>query len=282
MTFHFALAKSGACSSALLPMYLLVYNHGTMDIRQFDEWARTLLSIDAFAKADNSLNGLQVGCLDAPLHTVAFAVDASLETIRRARERGAQALFVHHGLLWGRQERLTGTMYGRLRELIAADMALYACHLPLDAHPEVGNNAVLARLLALQAVEPFGEYHGAMIGCKGVLPEPLSMETIRHRLLGDGSAILAVLPFGPKLMRSVGIISGGAAYDVSQAIDQSLDLYVTGECTHSIYHNVMEAGINMLSVGHYASEVHGVKALAERASLELGLESFFVDCPTGL
>lgn len=258
------------------------YTADTMTIHDFDVWAREVLGIDKFNAADSSLNGLQVGQETAPLRTIAFAVDCGLETIQRAKARGAQLLFVHHGLFWGRSERLTGFLYKRIASLIDAHMGLYACHLPLDAHPELGNNAVIARILGLNSVEPFGQYHGAFIGCKGLLPEALSLEAVSRLLLPDGSAPLSMLPFGPKLIRSVGIISGGAASDVLQAVDQGLDLYITGESGHSIYHPVLESGINMLAFGHYSSEVHGVQAVAERVCRDLGLETFFVDVPTGL
>ncbi|HAP43967.1 MAG: Nif3-like dinuclear metal center hexameric protein [Spirochaetes bacterium GWD1_61_31] len=253
-----------------------------MDIRDFDAWARQALDIDRFTLADDSLNGLQVGDYEAPLRTVAFAVDAGLETILRAQERGAQLLFVHHGLFWGKRERLTGPLFKRVGALLAAGMGLYACHLPLDAHPVLGNNAVLARLVGLEAVEPFGEYHRVLIGCKGRLAKPVSLEELQRRVLPDGSRPLSVLPFGPKAISTVGVISGGAAEDVAQAIEQRLDAYITGETSHALYHAVREAGINMLSAGHYGTEVHGVRAVAEQACRELGLETFFVDCPTGL
>ena len=119
-----------------------------MNIAEFDGWARELLGIERFRSIDDSLNGLQVGRSDGPVERIAFAVDACAETIRRAKDSGAQALFVHHGLFWGKPVPLVGAMRARVAELLSADLALYACHLPLDAHPELGNNAVLAGLEA--------------------------------------------------------------------------------------------------------------------------------------
>ncbi|MEI6876323.1 MAG: Nif3-like dinuclear metal center hexameric protein, partial [Spirochaetota bacterium] len=113
-----------------------------MKLSDFDAWARTLLDIDSLAGVDDSLNGVQVGRSDGDIERVAFAVDASFETIRRAAELGAQLLFVHHGLFWGKPLRVEGFLRDRIKLLLDSDIALYACHLPLDRHPEVGNNAV--------------------------------------------------------------------------------------------------------------------------------------------
>jgi dinuclear metal center YbgI/SA1388 family protein len=253
-----------------------------MNLRDFDRWARALLNIDAFKTADDSLNGIQVGDSGAPIKKAAFAVDACAETVARAREAGATLLFVHHGLFWGKAQPIDGSLRERIAALLKADMALYACHLPLDAQPELGNNAVLARMLGLQGLEPFASYHGMKIGFKGRLPKPLSLDEALAKVLPAGDAPRALYPFGPKEIRTVGVVSGGAAFDALQAIDEGLDLYVTGEPSHSIYHTVMEEGLNVIAAGHYATEVHGVKAVAERAAFELGLETAFIDYPTGL
>ncbi|MBU0928199.1 MAG: Nif3-like dinuclear metal center hexameric protein [Spirochaetes bacterium] len=253
-----------------------------MDIQEFDAWASALLDIPRFAKVDDSLNGLQVGRSGGPVEKVAFAVDACLESIRRAREAGAQALFVHHGLFWGKPVAITGGMRRRVAELLAADMALYACHLPLDAHPELGNNAVLARMLGLSDIQPFGEYHGVKLGLKGRLEPALSLDEAQRRVLPAGDAPRALLPFGPKSITTAAVVSGGAAFESLQAIAEGLDLYVTGEPSHSVYHAAMEAGLNFIAAGHYATETHGVKAVAERAARELGLRTVFIEYPTGL
>lgn len=253
-----------------------------MDIAEFDRWARALLDISRFAQIDDSLNGLQVGRSAGAINTVAFAVDACAETIRRSRDGGAQVLFVHHGLFWGKPVPIKGAMLGRIASLVSADMALYACHLPLDAHTELGNNAVLAALLGLADIEPFGEYHGIAIGCKGRLPVPLSVDEAIHRIMPSGDVPRLVLPFGPATVSSVAVVSGGAPFEALQAIAQGVDLYITGEPSHSIYHEVAEAGLNFVAAGHYATEVHGVKAVARRVERDLGLKTFFIEYPTGL
>ncbi len=252
-----------------------------MNITGFDLWARALLSIDAFAACDDSLNGVQVGRSSSPLASVAFAVDGCMETIRRARELGAQALFVHHGLFWGKPVPLTGTLLARTAELIQSDMALYACHLPLDAHPEYGNNAVLANMLGMIDRQPFGEYHGKFIGFKGRFPSPRTLEEATRLVLPQGDRALAVYPFGKKENSTVAVVSGGAPFEAFTAVAQGIDLYITGESSHSVYHEALEGGLNMISAGHYATEVHGLKAVAELASRELGLETMFIEYPTG-
>ncbi len=253
-----------------------------MNIAEFDGWARELLGIERFRSIDDSLNGLQVGRSDGPVERIAFAVDACAETIRRAKDSGAQALFVHHGLFWGKPVPLVGAMRARVAELLSADLALYACHLPLDAHPELGNNAVLAGLLGIADPQPFGEYHGVKLGFKGRLDRAAPVDEVVRRILPSGGEPRTMLRFGPASVSTVAVVSGGAPFEALQAIAEGVDLYVTGEPSHSVYHEVMEAGINFAAAGHYATEVHGVKAVAERAARDLGVQTLFIEYPTGL
>lgn len=253
-----------------------------MKLNDIDRHFRELLRIEDFARDDKSQNGVQVECSDKETTRVAFAVDAALETIRRAAEWNADLLVVHHGLLWSTSLPLTGVHYGRIRELLQSDIALYAVHLPLDEHETLGNNAVMAERLKLTDRQPFGEHHGKFIGWKGVLPRAATVDEIRQSLFGPGADLLGILPFGPEKVSSVGIVSGGAPWDVIQAIDQKLDLFITGEASHSIYHHCLEAGINVLFGGHYQTEVWGVQALSDQCRTDLGLETTFIDLPTGL
>jgi len=213
---------------------------------------------------------------------VAFAVDACAESIRRARSAGAQILFVHHGLFWGKPARVEGPLLERIRLLLEADMALYACHLPLDKHPELGNNAVLARRIGLADTAPFGEYHGVEIGLRGRLEPKLDLDEIVARVLPDGSRPASLIPGAASGIGSVAVVSGGAAMDALQALESGVELFVTGESSHAIYHTVIEGGMAFLAAGHYATEIWGVKAVAERLSRETGLKTLFIDLPTGL
>jgi dinuclear metal center YbgI/SA1388 family protein len=252
-----------------------------MRLAEFDRLMRELLRLDTAAPGDDSLNGLQVSNQRGEAGRIAFAVDACLEAIRRAVEWKADVLFAHHGLFWGTPLALTGGLFRRVRELLAGDCALYAVHLPLDLHPELGNNAALARRLGLREVEPFGEHRGAMIGCKGKFAEPKSLGEVQAMLSGARPA-LGALPFGPETIRTVGIVSGGAAKDAVQAIEQGLDLFITGEPSHMVYHPCLEGRLNVIFGGHYLTEVGGVSSLAERLAAEHGLATVFLDIPTGL
>jgi dinuclear metal center YbgI/SA1388 family protein len=253
-----------------------------MTTRQLDGFFRGILDIDGFSAVDDSLNGLQVDNDGTEIEKIAFAVDASLETFKRASRCGAGLLFVHHGLFWGRPERIAGSLRARLQFLLDHNLALYAAHLPLDQHPQVGNNAVLAALLEIESPEPFGLYHGIKIGCKGKLKTPLSVDEAVKRISFGANEPAGVYPFGKKENLSCAVISGGAAREVSQAIEEGVDLYVTGETSHSVYHHLLESGINMIAGGHYATEVWGVRRLMEKCAAELETDIQFIDVPTGL
>lgn len=253
-----------------------------MRVREIDEYFRSILEIDALASVDSSLNGVQVGELGAGVRRVAFAVDAALETIRRASAWEADVLFVHHGLFWGRDQPVTGSHFARLKLLLDSGIALYAVHLPLDKHPELGNNAQMAQALSLGDTEPFGDYRGVRIGVRGTLSTPTDTERIVETLFGSSDAALSILPFGPLQNREVAIVSGGAPYEVDQAIEAGLDVYITGDASHTIYHRCLEAGITVVFGGHYQTETWGPRAMMERLGRDTGLETTFIEVPTGL
>jgi len=254
-----------------------------MTLAEIDRWLDDCLDLAATASFDSSLNGLQVARRGPEVSKVAFAVDAAMETFRRAGEWGAQLLVVHHGILWDRQQqRLTGTFYERIHFLLEQDLALYAAHLPLDVHPEVGNNAGIARQLGLLEVRPFGTYRGATLGCKGIVAEPVPLDEIVSRLSGRQGEPVRTLPFGPARVKSIGIISGDAPWGAAQAAAEGLDAYVTGESAHEIYHHCLEQHIHAIFAGHYHSESYGVQSLAGRLARETGLVTTYLDIPTGL
>jgi putative NIF3 family GTP cyclohydrolase 1 type 2 len=145
----------------------------------------------------------------------------------------------------------------------------------------VGNNAALAELLGIESPEPFGEYHGKKIGYKGALATPLTIDEAVRRIAFGGNKPLAVFPFGKKENQSCAVISGGAAYEAFQAIEEGVDLYVTGEMSHGVYHPLLESGVNMISGGHYATEVWGVRRVMEQCVVDLETENEFIDVPTG-
>jgi len=231
---------------------------------------------------DSSQNGLQV---EGPeeVAKVAFAVDGCQATFERAIAAGAQLLVVHHGLFWSKPLRLVGPLFWRVRTLIEGDCGLYAVHLPLDFHPEVGNNAELARLLELEDTRAFGEYHGSEIGIGGVLDPPIPLERLVERLArATGESPVRVLAYGPEKVSRVGCISGGAAFLMDQVASVGFDTFVTGETSHSCFHDAAEYGLNVIYGGHYATETLGVKALARHLAARFGLETVFLDFPTGV
>lgn len=245
------------------------------DIAQFLDLE---LNLEAF-KVDSSNNGLQIDAPYTEVKKVCVGVDASLDFFKEARTRGADMCIVHHGLSWGDSlKRITGVNYKLVSYLINNNMALYGVHLPLDAHPVYGNNATLARELGLTNVQPFGDYHGMTIGFKGELPTAISIKDfcmkvreLPHR--GDFKA----LGFGKKDVKSVGIISGGAADCVTQAADAGLDVYLTGEVDLQTYNECKHLEMNMVAAGHYATECGGVKQLAALIRNKFNVETEFVD-----
>ncbi len=253
-----------------------------MKLSEFVQRLSDVLAIEGFAAADMSLNGLQVGDCDSEVRKVAFAVDASLATIKEAAKQGADVLFVHHGLFWGRPIAITGRHYARVKTLLDNNLALFACHLPLDAHPEYGNNAQMALKLGLQDVQPFAFFRGVSVGCKGVFPEPLDANQIIEKLGVRTNDTNFEINCGDRRFKTVGIVSGEGAGDVYEAMDEGLDLLITGESRYTSVNDCLESGIGMLCLGHYETETFGVKAVREMVVKEYGLSTCFVDIPLGL
>lgn len=258
------------------------YYNRAMQLREVVQYFNSLLPLDEVVRSDYSMNGLQVGDLDAEVSKAAFAVDACMASFERAARSGAQLLCVHHGLFWGKPLAITGQHYRRIKYLLDNGLALYAAHLPLDMEPTLGNNAGLADLLKLKQRQPFGDYHGVKIGVKGELPVAATIEEVLSMLGITRESALGVLPFGADSIKTVGVISGGADKEVEQALEEGLDLYITGELNHQVYHTCLEGGINLISAGHYATEVFGVQNLMNKISSDKGLEVQFIDVPTGL
>ena len=236
---------------------------------------------------DSSQNGLQV---EGPeevtaenLAKVAFAVDSCQAAFERAVAIGAQLLIVHHGLFWSKPFRLVGPLFQQIRTLIEGGCGLYAVHLPLDCHPEVGNNAELARLLGLKDTRTFGEYQGHKIGIGGALEPPIPLDVLVERLArATGEPPVRVLAHGPAEVSQVGCISGFGSDMMDQVVDAGFDTFVTGETSHSFFHQAAERGLNVVYGGHYATETLGVKALARHLEEKFGLETTFLDIPTGM
>jgi dinuclear metal center YbgI/SA1388 family protein len=237
------------------------------------------LGIDRVPDWNGALNGLQVDS-PRPVGRVACAVDAAQATVDAAAAWGADLLLVHHGLFWSGNQALTGSRYRRLKAILAAELAVYAAHLPLDVHPEVGNNPLLARALGMDPQGCFAEYKGTPVGVWGTL------ETSREELAARLSAVLGgpvkLVPGGPAQIRRVGVITGSGADELAAARAMGLDALVTGEARHHHFFDAEEGGINLLLGGHYATETFGVKALGAHLAERFGVEWTFLDHPTGL
>jgi len=228
---------------------------------------------------DYGPNGLQVEGKEE-IRKIVTGVSSCQELFVRAREAGADAILVHHGLFWeGMPRTLTGFQYRRVAELIRGEMSLVAYHLPLDRHPEVGNNAVAGREMGLTDLEPFGEHDGLPIGFKGRFPQPISAAELVDRCRKVyGQEPFAFLE-GPDQVSTLGIISGGAQSDVYTAITEGLDAYITGEVSEWVMNVAREAKIHYLAGGHYATERLGVRALGEHLRERFGIEVEFIDVP---
>jgi dinuclear metal center YbgI/SA1388 family protein len=229
---------------------------------------------------DSSMNGLQVEG-GPTVDRVALATDAALATFSLAAEAGAQLLIVHHGLFWGQPIAVTGTHRSRLATLLDNGVSLYAAHLPLDAHPEVGNNAVLAGMLGLIEQRPFGRYGGREIGVMGRLPQILSRADLAARIEALLGSPPDVLPFGQDSIDALAIVTGGAAEMVPEAAQSGVDAFVTGESSHIAWHVAREHRMNLVYGGHYATETLGVRALGDHLADRFGVETVFLDSPTG-
>lgn len=239
------------------------------------------LRIREVPDSPNALNGLQAENRSGTVRRIVAAVDASIATIEGAGE-GGTLLLVHHGLFWDGNVPLTGRRYRRVRTLLERDIALYSAHIPLDAHPEVGNNHVLARALGLQDLAPFDHLQGYPLGVQGTLAPACPREELPARIEAIVGGTSRLIPGGPATARRVGVITGGAGSRIGQAAQAGLDTFITGEGAHHTYFDATELGVNVIYAGHYATETVGVKALAELLSKRFGVPWEFHDHPTGL
>jgi len=227
---------------------------------------------------DVAENGLQVEGKRS-IERVVCGVSANRTLIDAAIERQADAIFVHHGIVWGGGiRRLSGWLGERVRRLMGEGISLFAYHLPLDAHPELGNNAGLADALGLAADrEPFGEYKGQLIGARGALEGgATSLGDMVARVQQHVGEPLVVFGDAGKRIETVGLCSGGAPELLYEAIDQRLDLYITGEVTEWVKAVAEEAGVAFIAGGHHQTERFGVERIAGALSRE-GLHAEFVD-----
>jgi dinuclear metal center YbgI/SA1388 family protein len=235
-------------------------------------FARELLDLDAYP--DYGPMGLQVAGA-REVGRIACGVSASLELFERAAAAGAQMLLVHHGLLWDRDPRvIDDAMRRRLKALFDAEITLAAYHLALDAHPEVGNNALLARELGIEPSEEFAE-----IGFGGPLAEPVSVDQFTVRVQEKLGSEPVVFAHGPERIERAAVVTGGAGRHLADAAREGYDLFLTGEPQEPSLHTARELGIHFVAAGHYATERIGIQALAKRLAEQFDLEWEFIDLP---
>ena len=238
-----------------------------------------LLRTKKIGDYDGAVNGLQVENRGT-VSRIAATVDASPATVKLAIAAKADLLVVHHGLFWSPSHPWTGKKYELLRLLIENNLAVYSSHLPLDAHPKLGNNAQLCAALGLRHLKPFFLTHGQTIGFK--TQTKISRAELAARLARATGAKPRIIPGGKNICEKIGVVTGGAGADLKLAADEGVDTFITGEGPHWTYAVAEELGINVLYGGHYATETFGVKALALHLSKKFHLPWTFVDHPTGL
>ena len=229
---------------------------------------------------DGAANGLQVENSGTVTH-IAATVDASLATVKLAIAAQADLLIVHHGLFWSPSHPWTGKRYEMLRLLVENNLAVYSSHLPLDAHPKLGNNARLAAALGLKNLKPFFFSHGQNIGLE--TSTKISRAELTKRIGRATGAKPKVIPGGKEICERIGVVTGGAGGDLKlAAAAEGVDTFITGEGPHWTYALAEELGLNVFYGGHYATETFGVKALAAELSRKFKVPWRFLDHPTGL
>jgi len=250
-----------------------------MELTALCNYLDECLDVAGFEDYAGAVNGLQLE-RRGPVTRLAAAVDACQFTIDAAADQGADLLLVHHGLFWGGQGPFTGPLYRRLSAALAANLGVYSSHLPLDAHPDLGNGIGLVRALGLEPAAPFGEHRGQHLGF--LVECEVDRGAWAARLEAAVGRPVRVLPTGPDRVRRVALVTGSAATFLEEARAAGCDTLVTGEARHSTYLEAEEAGLNVCLAGHYATECFGVKALAAHLADRFDLAWAFIDHDTGL
>lgn len=246
---------------------------------EFVQQMDTLLKIKEIK--DSSVNGIQIDNSKTEIKHIVFAVDFSLSALKFAKQKKADFLFVHHGLIWKHLGAITGITYKYISECIKSDIGLFACHLPLDIHPTLGNNIELCKILDLNNPTPFGGYHGQTLGFAGSLKQAKSINQIATTLNKKLKTKCHTLSFGKKKIKTIGIVSGGAADIALEAKDAGIDLFISGESSHSNYNRIKDYKMNTIFAGHYATETWGVKQCAKYLNKNTDIKCTFFDSPTG-
>jgi len=255
------------------------------DALEIAAWLDALLRTTEIPDYPGALNGLQLASRGR-IRSIACAVDYSTTTVRESARIGADMLLVHHGMFWGGPQPLRGPAYERLATLVSSDVAVYSSHLPLDLHPELGNNILLARRLGLEAQSGFARFKTIEVGVSGSADVPTAdLLAGAARLAVEFGGNVVSTPFEPgRKTRRWGICSGaGADTDtIREALERGIDTMIVGEGPHHTAVAARDHGIVIIYAGHYATETLGIRALGDRVATEFGITSRFIDAPTGL
>ena len=244
---------------------------------RLQDYFQKLLTPEAFE--DYAPNGLQVEGKDA-ISKIAFAVSATQDSVALAKKWGADALVVHHGIFWKHQgpRTVTGAWGERVKSLVKNDINLFAYHLPLDAHAEIGNAVSLGHEIGLSEFQPFALYKRQPMGTKGKFATPISANDLKAKLEKVlKHPVIIATPDGNNPIATLGIITGGANNEWAEAMKDGLDAYLTGEISEYNWHDAKEAGIHYFAGGHHATERFGILALKKRVETDLGLTCEFFD-----
>jgi len=227
----------------------------------------------------NALNGLQIEN-SGRITKIGAAVDVSTRVLSEAVKKDVDLLLVHHGLFWSGLQPVTSALYRQLKLALENDIAVYSAHLPLDVHPVVGNNAQLAAALGLRSTTRFLEEKGQLIGLK--TRTFISRDELVRKLEKSLDGKVKAFAFGPKKIKTIGIITGGAGSEIYRVAEEKIDTFVTGEAPHWAAVAAEELGINLLLGGHYATETFGLKALAAHLAMGFKVSCAFIHCPSGI
>ncbi len=241
------------------------------------------LSISKFP--DIALNGLQIESRNKDISKIAFSVDAGLSVMQAAINQGADLLITHHGILWGKQEALIGPLATKVDLCLRSELSLYSAHLPLDGHPTLGNAAQLAsQELECSEINIDFSHQGAPLGVVAQLRVSTPLTQIASKLARCEGALTPplILPFGAKDIKSVGIVTGSGSAFIPEAARKGVDLFISGEPKQEAYHLSKELSLSSLFIGHYASEIFGVRALQRVLEERFGVETVWISEPTGI
>jgi len=269
---------------ACLPLYLrVVFKWESARIEHMADLEKIVQYCDERVKRTSisdfkgSVNGLQIAN-NGVVKKVGAAVDAGLIPFKEAAERGIDLLIVHHGLFWVPPTPLTGVNYEKVKLLMDENIAVYSSHLPLDAHPEIGNNVLLAKALGLEVERTCFPYEGTDLG---VIATGCKSRDQLHDKINEVLGIMDAIEFGSNKPEKIAILTGSGASVVDQLLKEGVDTLITGELRQHHFNMAQELKLNLYPCGHYTTETFGVKALAQEISEKFGIPWEFIptSCP---